>query len=138
MQKLIYTFVSLFSIVVIFGGCTKLEENVYDRIPADQFVPTEKDLPSLIAPVYTNLRPMYASWHGNFDLQEESADIIVTPVRPNGWFDGGTYQRMHEHKWNAVQSQPNNLWNNSFRGINLANRVIYQIESGVIPVNSGK
>ncbi|RYY30598.1 MAG: RagB/SusD family nutrient uptake outer membrane protein [Chitinophagaceae bacterium] len=123
---------------VLFSGCTKLDETVYDRIPEDDFVPTEKDIPSLIAPIYTNLRPMVASWHGNFDLQEESADVIVTPVRPNGWFDGGTYQRMHEHKWNAVQSQPNNLWNNSYRGINLANRVIYQIESGLIPVSTGK
>lgn len=128
----------LFGSFFILSGCTKLDEKVYDRIPEDQFVPTEKDIPALIAPIYTTLRPMYASWHGNFDLQEESADIIVTPVRPNGWFDGGTYQRMHEHKWNAVQSQPNNLWNNSYRGINLANRVIYQIESGEIPVSANK
>ena len=138
MKNIQYFFSTLISASFLLSACTKLDEKVYDRIPEDQFVPTEKDIPALIAPIYTNLRPMYASWHGNFDLQEESADIIVTPVRPNGWFDGGTYQRMHEHKWNAVQSQPNNLWNNSFRGINLANRVIYQIESEVIPVSTGK
>ncbi|TDH26593.1 RagB/SusD family nutrient uptake outer membrane protein [Segetibacter sp. 3557_3] len=138
MKKNILSITALSVLVVVFGGCTKLDETIYDRIPADQFVPTEKDIPSLIAPVYTNLRPMHASWHGNFDLQEESADIIVTPVRPNGWFDGGTYQRMHEHKWNPVQSQPNNLWAASYRGINLANRLIFQIESGAIPVSTGK
>jgi hypothetical protein len=138
MKNNILSITALSFIIAVFGGCTKLDETVYDRIPADEFVPTEKDIPSLIAPVYTNLRPMHASWHGNFDLQEESADVIVTPVRPNGWFDGGTYQRMHEHKWNQVQSQPNNLWANSYRGINLANRLIFQIQSGAIPVTTGK
>ncbi len=138
MKKISNSFTAFLGSVLLFSGCTKVDEVVYDRIPADQFVPTEKDIPSLIAPVYTNLRPMHASWHGNFDLQEESADVIVTPVRPNGWFDGGTYQRMHEHKWNPVQSQPNNLWANCYRGINLANRLIFQIESGAIPVTTGK
>ncbi len=47
-------------------------------------------------------------WQGDFDLQEEPADIIVTPVRPNGWYDGGTYQRMHKHEWNAAEWQPIN------------------------------
>ena len=138
MTKNLYSAAILSAVILILGACTKLDEKVYNRIPADQFVPTEKDIPSLIAPVYTNLRPMHASWQGNFDLQEESADAIVTPVRPNGWYDGGTYQRMHEHKWNQVQSQPNNLWANSYRGINLANRLIYQISSGVVPVSTGK
>jgi starch-binding outer membrane protein, SusD/RagB family len=119
-------------------GCTKLDETVYDRVLAEEFTPTEKDIPAIIGPVYTVLRGMHASWHGNFDLQEESADIIVTPTRPNGWYDGGTYQRMHQHAWNQVQTQPNNLWNNSYNGINNANRVIYQIESGEVPVSSGK
>jgi len=138
MKNIHQLILSVSVVSVLFAGCTKLDEKVYDRIPEDDFVPTEKDIPSLIAPVYTTLRPMVASWHGNFDLQEESADVIVTPVRPNGWFDGGTYQRMHEHKWNPVQTQPNNLWANSYRGINLANRVIYQIEEGLIPVSTGK
>ena len=119
-------------------GCTKLDETVYDRVLAEEFTPTEKDIPAIIGPVYTVMRQMHASWHGNFDLQEESADMIVTPTRPNGWFDGGTYQRMHQHVWNQVQSQPNNLWNNSYNGINNANRVIYQIESGEVPVTTGK
>lgn len=133
-----YSLIILAGLSVALSACTKLDETVYDRIPVEDFTPTEKDIPSLIAPVYTNLRPMHASWHGNFDLQEESADIIVTPVRPNGWFDGGTYQRMHEHKWNQVQSQPNNLWGACYRGINLTNRIIYQLETGAIPITTGK
>lgn len=130
--------VVLFGAATLLNGCTKLDETVYDRVPTEEFVPTEKDIPTIIAPVYTNLRGMHASWQGNFDLQEEAADVIVTPARPNGWFDGGTYQRMHEHAWNAVQWQPQNLWEHCYRGINTANRVIYQMESGEVPIASGK
>src|ERR1700712_4068072 len=97
---------------LVISGCTKLDEKVYDQVLQDNFQPTANDVPSIIAPVYTVLRPMEASWYGNFDLQEEPADIIVTPARPNGWYDGGVYQRMHKHEWNQTQGQPNQLWSN--------------------------
>ena len=81
---------------------------------------------------------MMADWQGYFDVQEESADAIVTPQRPNGWVDGGTYQRMHKHEWTSEDWQPWNLWNNCYKGINTANRVMYQIQSGQIPMTVGK
>jgi hypothetical protein len=40
---------------------------------------------------------------------------------------------MHEHRWNDRQGQPGTVWGMSYNGINAANRVIYQIESGLIP-----
>jgi hypothetical protein len=138
-MKAKYTFCTLvFALSVISSGCTKLDETVYSEVVSDKFKPTEKDLVSLIAPVYTVLRPMTAGWYGNFDLQEESSDEIVTPARPNGWYDGGSYQRMHWHTWTPTQGQPEALWGNCYNGINTANRVIYQIESGEIPVTTGK
>ncbi len=130
----------LLILVALFvtGSCTDLSETVYSELLSEQFVPSEKDIPSIIAPVYTVMRGMMAGWQGMFDLQEEPADQIVTPARPNGWYDGGTYQRMHKHTWTPTQWQPQNLWNNCYRGINTANRVIYQIESGEIPMTTGK
>ena len=122
----------------VAGACTKLNEEVYSEVLESNFVPGPSDVPALIGPVYTNLRGMVAGWQGNFDVQEESADQIVTPARPNGWVDGGTYQRMHQHVWTPTQGQPNGLYSNCYRGINTANRVIYQIESGSIPIPVGK
>src|SRR6187549_2691058 len=95
---------------ILVNGCTKLDEEVYSELLASNFDATPNDVPSLIAPVYTNLRGMVASWQGYFDVQEEAADAIVTPARPNGWVDGGTYQRMHQHTWNATQGQPNGVY----------------------------
>lgn len=140
MNTKITTYITCF--VVTFGlllaGCQKLDEEVYSEVISEDFIPTEADLTAIMAPVYTVMRPMYAGWYGNFDLQEESADQIVTPVRPNGWYDGGVYQRMHKHTWTPTQGQPNSLWGNCYSGINTANRVIFQIESGEVPIASGK
>jgi hypothetical protein len=132
------TIASTLTATLILGGCTKLDETVYSEVIADNFKPTANDVPSIIAPVYTNLRPQTAGWQGWFDVEEESADEIVTPVRPNGWYDGGTYQRMHRHTWTPIEGQPSGLWDNCFTGINTANRVIYQITSGEIPITTGK
>jgi hypothetical protein len=133
-----YIVTGLLGVAIFLPACTKLDEKVYDQVLETSFHPTDKDVPAIIAPAYTVLRALTADWQGNFDLQEESADIIVTPARPNGWYDGGTYQRMHQHDWNEVQWQPENLWINCYSGINNANRIIYQIESGSIPITSGK
>lgn len=123
--------------LILLASCTDLSENVYDQVTEENFNPTENDIPSLVAPAYTPLRGMKLGWYSYFDLQAESSDEMVTPVRPNGWYDGGTYIRMHKHEWDRFQGQPASLYNQSFSGINAANRVIYQIESGVVPMEEG-
>lgn len=119
---------------IVMAGCTNLEEKVYSEVTEDSFVPAESDIIAVMASAYTPLRYIMG-WQGWFDLQEESADIIVTPTRPNGWDDGGTYKRMHFHQWDNLQWQPTNTWVTCFSGINSANRVLLQIETGVLPVS---
>jgi len=121
-----------------FYSCTNLDEEVYSEVLASNYQPTEKDLPAIVAPVYSSLRGLMLGWQGYFDLQEESADAIVTPVRPNGWDDGGTYRRMHQHTWTSLQWQPENAWQSSFRSITTANRVLSQIADGEIPLTTGR
>jgi hypothetical protein len=121
-----------------FYSCTDLDEQVYSEVLSSSYQPTEKDLPAIVAPVYSSLRGLMLGWQGYFDLQEESADAIITPARPNGWDDGGTYRRMHQHTWTSLQWQPENAWQSSFRSITTANRVLSQIADGDIPVTTGK
>lgn len=124
--------VSMFSL----SGCTDLEEVVYHDLLAEEFTPTADDAVAIIGPAYTNLREVLFYWHGYFDTQEECSDIIVTPERPNGWVDGGVYRAMHEHTWNSEQSHASALWDRCYAGINLANRAMYQIESGNLPMEA--
>jgi len=124
--------------VAVLGGvsCTDLAETPYTEITEANFKPTAADLASLVGPAYSPLRVIWMSWYGMVDFQEETADELLTPVRPNGWYDGGVYLRLHEHRWDPSQGQPNGMWTNVYQGINAANRVIYQLDSGVIPVDA--
>lgn len=119
---------------LVAASCTDLTETPYAEITDENFKPTADDIGALMAPAYTPLRSVWMGWYGNLDTQEESADVLLTPVRPNGWYDGGTYIRMHQHRWNSSQGQPQTLYNNAFSGINSANRVIYQLESDAVKV----
>ncbi|MEH6679906.1 MAG: RagB/SusD family nutrient uptake outer membrane protein [Sediminicola sp.] len=119
---------------LLFVGCTDLEEEVFSEVTEDSFVPGDSDIVAVMASAYTPLRYIM-DWQGYFDLQEEPADMLITPTRPNGWDDGGTYKRMHFHEWDNTQWQPRNTWITCFNGINSVNRVILQIESGQLPVS---
>jgi hypothetical protein len=137
-QQILSTIYLSLGITIMLGSCTKLDEEVYDQVLETSFKPTEKDIPAIMGTAYTPLRTVMVGWQGNFDLQEEPADIIVTPERPNGWVDGGTYQRMHRHEWTPTEWQPRNSWNENYKGVNNANRILSQIEDGSIPVTTGK
>lgn len=131
-----YKFFVLGIISLFFlGSCTNLDEEVFSEITEDSFVPAEEDIVSLMASAYTPLRYIMG-WQGLFDVQEEPADTFITPTRPNGWDDGGTYKRMHFHTWDVVQWQPRNTWLTAYRGINNINRVIFQIEGGSLPIET--
>ncbi len=122
------------SFLFVLGACTDLSEEAFSEITKDSFVPSESDAVALMASGYTPLRYIMG-WQGLFDVQEESADIFITPTRPNGWDDGGTYKSMHFHTWNNTQWQPRNTWITCYGGINNINRVMLQIESGEVPVS---
>jgi starch-binding outer membrane protein, SusD/RagB family len=135
---LVYTLATSLAAVGSISSCTNLDEEVYSQVLASSFKPTARDIPSIVAPVYASFRGLMMGWQGYFDLQEESADAIVTPARPNGWYDGGTYLRMHTHTWTPLQWQPQNTWNSAYFSITTANRVLSQIEDGNLVLETGK
>ena len=124
-------------IMFLLGGCFNLDEEVYDEVTESSFSATENDIVALTASGYTPLRYIMG-WQGLFDVQEEPGDIIVTPTRPNGWDDGGTYKRMHFHTWDNQQWQPRNTWLTSYEAINNINRVLSQVDAGSLPLDEAQ
>ena len=120
-------------LVLISGACTDLNEKVFSEVTQESFIPADDDIVALMASGYTPLRYIMG-WQGLFDVQEEPGDIIITPTRPNGWDDGGTYKQMHFHTWNSQQWQPRNTWITAYEAINNINRVMMQVDAGSLPV----
>jgi hypothetical protein len=121
--------ITAITLLIFALSCTDLNEVSYTELKADEFFQTEEDVQRGLIPVYAQLRQVCCGWHGNFDLQEETSDIMITPTRGGSWFDGGTYIRLQMHTYNETQSQPGNLWNRTYTGINNANRLLFQIEN---------
>jgi hypothetical protein len=55
-------------------------------------------------------------------------DEILYPTRGRHWYDGGHFQRFHEHTWTPETPHLNNTWNYSFRWVNQANMLILQLQ----------
>ena len=125
---------------ILIASCTKLKDQNYSTIITEQFQPTTDDVDALVGAGYTYWRPLMLGRSSNsiFRTNEISSDEAVIPARPNGWVDGGTYRRVHEHRWTSDEDNNYQIWNNAFGGITTCNRVIYQIESGQIPIAVGK
>jgi len=124
----------LASIFFACQSCTKLEDRSYHDIIAEQFTPSGDDLGALLGAAYVPWRQTLLLWNGVARAQMLSADEDVLPARPNGWVDGGIYKRMHQHKWTSEDDMCVQSWNRTYVGINACNRVLYQIESGLISI----
>jgi hypothetical protein len=114
-------YIAVIACIVFLASCTDLGEEPSDVLTDKDLGTSQAILQALTAPAYTALTSVLFGWWGYFDLQEECADVIVTPARPNGWVDGGTYRALHMHSWNSFQAQPANLWNRSYGALNILN-----------------
>ena len=120
--------IALLSIVFSFAGCTNLDETVYSEVIAEETVLTAADIASIMAPSYAAFRDIYWGWDGQFDINEESSDLIVTPFRNGiGW--GDYYITMHLHTWGPTLSHAEAGWTYGYQSIFKINKAIYQIEN---------
>ena len=134
-MKIKYQYITAFTIILsVFSACTKLKDTSYNQIISSEFTPTSSELPAFAGAAYVDWRGLLLQWNTVYRAQEVSADEMLTPARPNGWVDGGVYRRLHEHKWTTDDDVVINVWTRAYQGITNCNRIIYQVQSGAIPV----
>lgn len=116
--------------ILTLASCTDLENRVTDQVTEENFFRTPQEFISAMGDAYNPL----ARWGGHNGLtstHEVSSDEIVIPQRGQDWFDGGVWLRTHRHTWRYDEPQINGAWQDLFRGVNNANRLIFQFESAV-------
>ncbi len=118
-----------------FNSCTKLDEEVFSEIIAENFVFSKEDTPALLIPIYTPMRNLMCGYKNLIEINEESADGCVTPIRTTGW---GGIKWLHLHEWISTFEFGPNVWNGCYNGINTVNRILGQIESGEIKIEVGQ
>lgn len=131
---------ALVVLIISLASCTKLKDENYSAFIQNKFTPNTADVAALVGAGYTYWRPLMLGRSNNsiFRTNEISSDEAVIPARPNGWVDNGIYRRMHEHRWTSDEDNSYQIWNNAYGGITSCNRVLYQIQSNLIPITTGK
>lgn len=137
-KQLYLVIIGFVSIIATTSSCTDLKDEPFTAIISSKFDPTNEDLTALVGAGYSQWRFILLDWNGLWRAQEITADQLVIPKRPWGWFDDGVYQRLHKHTWTSDDDVVRQTWSRTYAGITNCNRIIYQIESGLIPIETGK
>lgn len=133
-SKIVYIFITV--ITLVLAACTKLKDDSYGQVISEKYNPkTEQEVSYLVNAAYVPWRETMLLWNGVVRAQELCADQDVLPARPNGWVDGGIYKRWHLHTWTTDDDSALQPWVRTYTGINTCNRLLSQIEEGIIIVN---
>ena len=121
--SLIFVFIgSLF-----IQGCTNLDEEVFDKLPVEEFGQKEAQINALIAPIYRTLKGVFPSNY--FLLSECSSDMAITPTRKGGdWWDGGQFKELRLHTWSPNTSLVRDSYNSATGSISSCNRIYAMID----------
>lgn len=118
------------AMVFFFASCTDLDESVNSEVTGENFFQNDQEFISALGDAY-NVMSIWGSHGGFASIQEVSSDEIVIPQRGQDWFDGGIWLRTHRHTFNFDEGPINGAWQDLFRGVNNANRLIFQFQSQV-------
>lgn len=133
-KTLLYTIAGL---LIIISCDNDLNPTVYSSVTEETYEFTEDDLYGSLGTVYSNMRSWWTHWD-YYMAQEISTDELVMPANPSGWDDGGIYRNMHLHNWNSLSVPIPRIWNKFYQGVFYTNRVIEQIENGILPISTKK
>lgn len=109
--------------VSLFSACTNLDEKPYSTLTDANIKFTEKDIADFSGTAYAYLRYTYWGWNGLFDIQEESSDLMMTPLRVGvGW--GDLYIAMHQHTFHSYIDHYYTIWYNAYSSIGYTNKLL--------------
>jgi hypothetical protein len=97
--------------IIIFSGCTKLEQSLNDGFSTLPSTGGTVDVQSLLNGAYNDMNGLL---HGNgqlFSLQEVTSDEALVPARGGDWDDNGVFRVLHEHSWDALHIQMKTVFN---------------------------
>ena len=66
---------------------------------------------------------------GIYDYNTLTTDEAMIPIRGGDWYDGGLWENMYQHKWNANDINLYNVWKYLFKVIVISNQSLFVIES---------
>ena len=123
----------LFSLSLV--SCS-LDENPRDQIPEEKAYASATQLYlNTVATLYNYIGGskegdgLQGTGRGVYDLQTFGSDEAMIPTRGGDWFDGGIWEDMYMHSWDAGHEILNNSWLYLYKVITLCNHSLEQLEA---------
>ncbi len=137
-KSILYILCAGASLLMAFPACTNLDEDVYDKIPADSFGSSETEINALVGTAYKTMKQYFAD--GNFmALDDMAGSCSVTPTRKGGdWYDGGQYREIFMHTYTPQTSCVKGAWSNASSAIGTCNANMAVVEKSSILSESDK
>lgn len=124
----ILTILSCFILLMI--GCTDLDEEQFSVLNEDEY--PNLNLPNadlaFITPAVVQLRK-FVSNQQYWLMLEGGTDECIIPTRGSGWGDGGQWEQLHKHTWNAMHPKFNDMWIFAYEGVAICNLNLFNIET---------
>ena len=114
---------------ILLASCS-LEETPRSKFSEEEAFSTPKLVyVNTVANVYSSIgNGLYGSDGGSVHtFQEFSSDASMIPGRQGDWLDGGAWQNIFLHNFESSVSKYNDVWNNLYRVIGLANSSIARL-----------
>lgn len=123
-------YIGLALVLSLGSACTKLDENAYDVIKADDFYNNKNEVLSAVLRPYTHANAWVTpSGQDNWwRFSELSADQLAWPTKGRHGEDGGKWKRLHYHAWNVDEDGLNQAWKLMYTGVGYCTDPIENIE----------
>lgn len=133
-MKKFLSYLFLASMTLCFSGC--LDEHPKDQIDQEAIYNNADNIyNNAVASLYNYIgsnqesEGLQGTCRGIYDYNTLTTDEAMNPIRGGDWYDGGLWENMYRHQWNANDIYFYNVWKYLFKTIVLSNQSLSIIDS---------
>ena len=129
-MKKLFNLLFLSGMLLGFGACTDLEEELQGDITEDINITGistggGSGASDILGGAFAELRNSGSANHSSYySVQELTTDEMVIGAKGGDWFDGGILIELHQHSYTPTHDFINNAWNGQYNAINTCNELL--------------
>lgn len=133
-MKTIIKYILAAPLMLCFSSC--LDEHPKDQLDQEAIYNNADNIyKNAVASLYNYIgsnqesEGLQGTCRGIYDYNTLTTDEAMNPIRGGDWYDGGLWENMYQHKWNANDINLYNVWKYLFKVIVISNQSLSIIDS---------
>ena len=133
-MKTIIKYILAVPLMFCFSSC--LDEHPKDQLDQEAIYNNADNIyKNAVASLYNYIgsnqesEGLQGTCRGIYDYNTLTTDEAMIPIRGGDWYDGGLWENMYQHKWNANDINLYNVWKYLFKVIVISNQSLSIIDS---------